>query len=463
MTNVAHLPVKNAQSPHQQIDRVLESNLPPCNVELEETILGGLILDPGAIARVAELIRPGAFYIAANQAVYDACLGLYRSDRAIDLMAIYQELVDRGQLDKVGGQQRLAQLIEETINAVNIDQHAELLNRLHQQRQLINFGAEVAMLGWQPDPVETIAAAERKLLAIASGGSAAPTVQPMSERMISAYDRLEARKAGKIAPGIPTGFYDLDAMTQGLQRSDLIIIAARPSMGKTAIALNIARAVGISLPVLVFSLEMSTEQLDDRLLAAESGTELSAIRTGKIAKNQWESIGHAIARLSDIQIETIDDSDITVQQMRSHARRFAALNGGQIGAIVIDYLQLMGDGDAGANRVQELSVITRQLKKLARELDVPVIALSQLSRGVEQRTNKRPMMSDLRESGSIEQDADLIIMLYRDEYYNPDTSERGIAEVIITKHRNGPVGTVKLLFEPQFTRFRNLAATGGRA
>jgi replicative DNA helicase len=245
-------------------------------------------------------------------------------------------------------------------------------------------------------------------------------------------------------------------MTQGFQRSDLIIAAGRPSMGKTSFCLDIARNVAHQLPVAVFSLEMSKEQLVYRLLSSEVQIESGRLRSGRIGQNEWEPLTHAIGTLSQLPIFIDDTPNISVIEMRSKARRLQAEQGGALGLILIDYLQLM-EGSGSENRVQELSRVTRSLKGLARELNVPIIALSQLSRGVESRTNKRPMMSDLRESGSIEQDADLILMLYRDEYYNPDTPDRGIAEIIVTKHRNGPVGTVKLLFEPQFTRFRNMA------
>jgi replicative DNA helicase len=262
-----------------------------------------------------------------------------------------------------------------------------------------------------------------------------------------------------VLPGISCGFYDLDAMTQGFQRSDLIITAGRPSMGKTSFVLNIARNIAAfhKLPVAVFSLEMSKEQLVYRLLSSEVKIESGRLRAGRINQNEWEPLGHAISILSQLPVFIDDTPNISVNEMRSKARRLQAEQGGALGLILIDYLQLM-ENSGSENRVQELSRITRALKGLARELNVPVIALSQLSRGVEARTNKRPMMSDLRESGSIEQDADVIIMLYRDDYYNPDTPDRGIAEIIITKHRNGPVGTVKMLFEPQFTLFRNLAS-----
>lgn len=275
------------------------------------------------------------------------------------------------------------------------------------------------------------------------------------ETMPSISEQIESRSLGAVMPGLACGFYDLDAMTQGFQRSDMILIAARPAMGKTSFVLNIAKSVATyhKLPVALFSLEMQREKLAYRLLSGEAQIETGRLRSGRIAAHEWERLGHAIASLSEAQIYVDDTPGITVEEIRTKVRALSAAHG--LGMIIIDYLQIMGG--TGENRVLELSKITRELKTIAREFNVPVIALSQLSRGVESRTNKRPMMSDLRESGSLEQDADLIVMLYRDEYYNPDTPDRGVAEVIITKHRDGPTGTVRLLFDPQFTQFKNLA------
>jgi len=287
------------------------------------------------------------------------------------------------------------------------------------------------------------------------GGQLVPT----SDVLIETFAEIESRSEGMMLPGVPSGFYDLDAMTQGFQRSDLIIAAGRPSMGKTAYVGNVARNIAAiqKLPVAIFSLEMSKVQLVYRLLSAETQIESSRLRTGRIAPNEWEPLGHAIGRLSDMPLFLDDTPSIALAELRTKCRRLKADQGGVLGAVIIDYLQLMGGGSGRENREQELSRITRGLKALARELNCPVIALSQLNRAVESRANKRPMMSDLRESGGIEQDADVIMMLYREEYYDPSTPDRGLAEIIITKHRNGPVGTVKLLFEPEFTRFRNLA------
>jgi replicative DNA helicase len=434
--------------------------LPPQNIDAEEAILGGVLLDPEAIGRVAELLRPEAFYISAHQEIYRHALALHAQGRPTDLMSMTSRLYDQGLLDKIGGQSRLAQLVDRTVSAVNIDQYAQLVTEKYLRRKLIQVGNEVAQLGYELNsPLEQILdQSEQKIFSITQARPQQSLVST-ADILTATFSDIENRSLGMVLPGISCGFYDLDAMTQGFQRSDLIITAGRPSMGKTSFVLNIARNIAAfhKLPVAVFSLEMSKDQLVYRMLSGEAQIESGRLRAGRISQNEWEPLGHSISILSQLPIFIDDTPNISVNEMRSKARRLQAEQGGALGLILIDYLQLM-ENSGSENRVQELSRITRALKGLARELNVPVIALSQLSRGVESRTNKRPMMSDLRESGSIEQDADLIIMLYRDEYYNPDTPDRGIAEVIITKHRNGPVGTVKLLFEPQFTRFRNLAS-----
>ncbi|MBD1851786.1 replicative DNA helicase [Leptolyngbya sp. FACHB-711] len=433
--------------------------VPPQNIDAEEAILGGILLDPEAIGRVLEILRPEAFYISAHQEIYRAATTLQAQGKPTDLMSVTTWLYDHGLLEKIGGQTRLAELVDRTVSAVNIDQYAQLVMDKYLRRKLIYVGTEVAQLGYDiASPIEKILdQAEQKVFNITQVRPTQALIAT-SDILTSTFSDIESRSLGLVLPGISCGFYDLDAMTQGFQRSDLIIAAGRPSMGKTSFVLNIARNIAAfhKLPIAVFSLEMSKEQLVYRLLSSEAQVESGRLRSGRIAQTEWEPLGHAISTLSQLPIFIDDTPNISVTEMRSKARRLQAEQGGAMGLILIDYLQLMeGSGD---NRVQELSKMTRSLKSLARELQVPIIALSQLSRGVESRTNKRPMMSDLRESGSIEQDADLVMMLYREEYYNPDTPDRGIAEVILTKHRNGPVGTVKLLFEPQFTRFRNLAA-----
>lgn len=434
--------------------------LPPQNIDAEEAILGGILLDPEALGRVLELLRPEAFYISAHQEIYRAAIALQAQGRPTDLMSVTSWLHDHEKLEKVGGQARLAELVDRTISAVNIDQYAQLVTEKYLRRKLIQVGTEVAQLAYETNaPLEKILdQSEQKIFNITQARPQQSLVAT-SDILTTTFSDIESRSLGLVLPGISCGFYDLDAMTQGFQRSDLIIAAGRPSMGKTSFVLNIARNIAAfhKLPIAVFSLEMSKEQLVYRLLSSEAKVESGRLRSGRISQNEWEPLGHAISVLSQLPIFIDDTPNISVAEMRSKSRRLQAEQAGALGLILVDYLQLM-EGSGSDNRVQELSKVTRSLKGLARELQVPIIALSQLSRGVESRTNKRPMMSDLRESGSIEQDADLIMMLYRDEYYNPDTPDRGIAEVLITKHRNGPVGTVKLLFEPQFTLFRNLAS-----
>lgn len=434
--------------------------LPPQNIDAEEAILGGILLDPEAIGRVAEILQSDAFYISAHRDIYRAALTLYSQGQPTDLMSVTAWLGDRNLLQKIGGQNRLAQLVDRTVTAVNIDQYAHLVMEKYLRRRLIQAGTEIAQMGYETSsPLETTLDKAEQIVFAITQDRPKQGLSATSDILVSTFADIENRAEGVILPGIPCGFYDLDAMTQGFQRSDLIITAGRPSMGKTAFVLNIARNIAggrDKLPLAIFSLEMSKAQLVYRLLSSEAKIESGRLRSGRISQYEWGPLGHAINNLSQLPIFIDDTPNISVNEMRSKARRLQAEQGGALGLILVDYLQLM-EGSGSDNRVQELSKVTRQLKGLARELNVPVMALSQLSRGVEARTNKRPMMSDLRESGSIEQDADLILMLYRDEYYNPDTPDRGIAEIIITKHRNGPVGVVKMLFDPQFTQFRNLA------
>ncbi|MEH2305685.1 replicative DNA helicase [Nostoc sp.] len=651
--------------------------LPPQNIEAEEAILGGILLDPEAISRVSDRLLPEAFYISAHKDIYQAAVRLHTQGKPTDLLSVTSWLTDHEMLTRIGGRNKLATLVDRTVSAVNIDALAGLVMEKYLRRQLIKAGNEIVHLGYETETElpTVLDQAEQKVFGVTQERPQSGLVH-ISDTLINNFQDIEDRNQGIALPGVPCGFYDLDAMTSGFQRSDLIIVAGRPSMGKTAFCLNLAHNIAASykLPVAFFSLEMSKEQLTQRLLASEAQIESSYLRTGRLSQTQWEPLSRAIGILSEMPIYIDDTPNITVTQMRSQARRLQAEVGTELGLIVIDYLQLM-EG-AGDNRVQELSKITRQLKGLARELSVPVIALSQLSRGVEARTNKRPMLSDLRESGclaadslvtlvdsglqvpikelvgksgfavwalneatmqlekaivsnafstgikplftlttrlgrkiratgnhkfltisgwkrldeltpkqhlclprylpssgkqtmtyaevacrdiipkdvwkidvvpamqaigfttrilqasigvsycgstlykvnlsreralkvgsivqssklvtlaksdvywdeivsieysgeeevfdltvpglhnfvanniivhnSIEQDADLVIMLYRDEYYSPDTPDRGIAEVIIAKHRNGPTGTAKLLFNPQFTKFQNL-------
>lgn len=434
--------------------------LPPQNIEAEESILGGILIDPESINRIADLLTAEAFSLEAHKIIYRATSILHSQGKPTDLLTVMAWLADHKQLDKIGGQSKLVQLVDRTVSAINIDQYAKLIVDKHIRRKLIHVGHEITQLGY--DTVKELPIildeAEEKVFGITQERPQQGLVL-IGETAGYIYQEVEKRnQESAILPGLSCDFYDLDAMTGGFQRSDLIIVAGRPSMGKTSFSVSVAQNIAGKhrLPIAIFSLEMSKEQLVQRMLSCEAEIESNRLRSGRISQNEWDSLSRALGVLTELPIYIDDSANITVTEMKSQARRLQAEIGGELGLILIDYLQLMEGG--GDNRVQELSKITRSLKGLARELNVPVIALSQLSRGVEARTNKRPMMADLRESGSIEQDADLVVMLYRDEYYNPDTPDRGVAEIIITKHRNGPTGTVKLLFDPQFTRFRNMAS-----
>jgi len=441
----------------------ISDRLPPQNLEAEERIVGGILLDPEAINRVADILTtPEVFYLQAHRHIDRAALALDHQGQPTDLTSVTTWLQDQGLLTKLGGAPQLATLVDRTVGAVNIDYYAQLVLDKYCRRRLIKAAQEVVQLGYDTqNPLEQILdQAQQKLFNVTQA-------RPQNGLLLAAdiltdtFAEIENRNLNTVLPGLKCNFYDLDAMTQGLQRSDLIIIAGRPSMGKTAFSLNLAHNIAVihGLTIAVFSLEMSKEQLVYRLLATESGIESGHLRSGRIPDHQWDQLGKAISRLSELNIFIDDTPNLSVMEIRSRSRRLQAETGGKLGLILIDYLQLM-EGGSPENRVQELSRISRALKALARELEVPVIALSQLSRGVESRTNKRPMMSDLRESGALEQDADLVLMLYRDEYYNPDSPDTGIAEVLLVKHRNGPTGVMKLLFDPQVMRFKNMAKPG---
>ena len=439
--------------------QISSNSVPPQNIEAEESILGGILLDPEAIGRVADLISPEAFYVKAHRDIYQAALVLYSQGKPTDLMTVTSWLADRGVLEKVGGTSKIAQLVDRTVSAVNIDRYAALVMDKYLRRQLIGAGNEIVDLGFDTatELEMVLDRCEQKIFRLTQERPQQGLV-PIADTLIQTFNEIENLHQEVALPGVASGFYDLDAMTSGLQRSDLIILAGRPSMGKTALGLGIAANIAQQhqLPVAIFSLEMSKEQLSLRMLASETGIESNRLRSGRIAQTDLEPLSDAIGTLSELPIFIDDTATLTVMQMRSQVRRLQAEKGGKLGLVLLDYLQLM-EGSGSDNRVQELSRITRSLKGLAREIHAPIIALSQLSRGVEARTNKRPMMSDLRESGSIEQDADLVIMLYRDSYYNPDSPDRNVAEVIIAKHRNGPTGTIKLLFQAELTKFENLA------
>ncbi len=438
---------------------MLENSLPPQIIEAEEAILGGILLDPEAMVRVADILIKDAFYVQAHREIYNAAMMLHGQGKPTDLMTVSTWLADRDLLEKIGGTTKIAQLLNRTVSAANVDRYATLVMDKYVRRQLITAGHEIVDLGYHTaeELDKVLDESEQKIFRLTQERPQQGLVS-ISETIIQTFTEIENLHQEISLPGIPSGFYDLDAMTSGFSRSDLIIIAGRPSMGKTSFCLNIAYNIAKEqkLPVAIFSLEMSREQLTQRMLSGEAKIASNRLRSGRISQNEFEPLINAVANLSELPIYIDDTANLTVMQMRSQVRRLQAQQKDKLGLVLLDYLQLM-EGSGSDNRVQELSKITRSLKGLAREINVPIIALSQLSRGVEQRTNKRPMLSDLRESGSIEQDADLVIMLYREDYYNPDTPDRGIAEIIITKHRNGPTGTVKLLFKSELTKFENLA------
>jgi replicative DNA helicase len=434
------------------------SALPPQNIDAEEIILGGILFDQNAMGKIIDVLPPEAFYVQAHRQIYEAARGLFFQGNTIDLMTVTTWLNDRNLLEKIGGTAKLANLVDRTVSAVNIERYVPLVMDKYLRRLLINAGQEIIELGFDTttDLDLILDGAEQKIFSLTQSRIQQGLIS-ISDTLIDTFNEIEKLHQKIVLPGISSGFYDLDGYTSGFQRSDLIIIAGRPSMGKTSFALNIATNIAKQhkLTVAIFSLEMSRDQLAMRLLSSESKIESNKLRSGRITENEMEPLMKAIGTLSELPIYIDDTGNLTVMQMRSELRRLQAEKKGHVGLVLLDYLQLM-QGSSNDNRVQELSRITRSLKSLAREINVPIVALSQLSRAVEQRNNKRPMLSDLRESGAIEQDADLVLMLYRDEYYNPDSVDRGVAEIIIAKHRNGPTGQLKLLFKPELTQFFNL-------
>lgn len=429
----------------------------PQNIDAEEAILGGILLSPDAIAIVPEILKPEHFSLTKHQVIYQAALCLYAMGKPTDLLSVCTYLSDNRQLEKIGGQAALAQVIDRTVSAVNIDRYCCLVYEKYLRRQLIKVSGDINSLAYEPGEIsEILDQAESKIFGLTEQGQTSDrAVAHAGDILVGVFRSLEEICAGE-SKRQPTGFYDLDEILNGgLAPGNLILLAGRPSMGKTAFAVNIAQNfVEKGKSALIFSLEMGKDELIQRMLAANSGVPASKIATAKLSEEQYSKIALSIGTMSLWPLYIDDSPNPSVMEMRSKCRKMAAQQ--NLGVVVIDYLQLMGGGGDPTNRVQEVTAITRNLKCLARELQVPIILLSQLNRNLESRNDKRPKMSDFRESGSIEQDADVAIMLYRDEYYNPETTDRGIAEVIIAKHRNGSTGKVKLLFDAEFTKFKNL-------
>jgi replicative DNA helicase len=434
-----------------------QERLPPHNVEAEQSVLGSLLIDRDAIIKVASYLKPNDFYHRANGTIYEAILDLYNKREPTDFVTLTDELGRRERLDMVGGVAYLSALLNVVPTAVHVEYYGRIVERTATLRRLIDAGSEIVGIGFRDgvDTEEALDAAQRVIFQVAErrGTKDFQSIAEVLDRFFDQIDYMQQHR-GEVV-GTASGYADLDQLTGGLQKSDLIIIAARPSVGKTAFALGVAygAAVQHQKTVGIFSLEMSADQLVQRLLSMETGVDSHRLRLGQIDDNEWDRISRAFGRLAEANIFIDDSAGMNVMELRSKARRLQAEHG--LNLVIVDYLQLMSSRKS-ENRVQEISEISRSLKGLARELNVPVIALSQLSRAVETRADHRPMLSDLRESGSIEQDADIVMFIYRDEVYDPNTEKKGIAEIIVAKHRNGPVGTINLRFFDRTARFADL-------
>ncbi|UOY91356.1 replicative DNA helicase [Ectobacillus sp. JY-23] len=437
----------------------INDRTPPQNIEAEQAVLGSILLEQEALTVTSEILMPDDFYRTSHQKIYQAILTLSDKGEPVDLVTVTAELADQNLLDEVGGVSYLAELANSVPTAANVEFYARIIEEKSVLRRLIRTATTIASEGYErEDDVEGLLSdAEKKILEVAQQKNT-KAFQNIKDVLVVTYDKIETlhHRKGDIT-GIPTGFTELDKMTAGFQRNDLIIVAARPSVGKTAFSLNIAQNVATKTDenVAIFSLEMGADQLVMRMLCAEGNINAQRLRTGDLTPEDWGKLTMAMGSLSNAGIYIDDTPGIRVGEIRAKCRRLKQESG--LGMILIDYLQLIqGNGKGGENRQQEVSEISRSLKALARELQVPVIALSQLSRGVESRQDKRPMMSDIRESGSIEQDADIVAFLYRDDYYDKETEKKDIIEIIIAKQRNGPVGTVELAFVKEFNKFVNL-------
>ncbi|MEK6664597.1 MAG: replicative DNA helicase [Pseudomonadota bacterium] len=445
-----------------QVDAI---KLPPHSVEAEQSVLGGLLLENSAWERIADLITEQDFYRHDHRLIYRHITKLLDGSKPADVVTVSESLENSNELTTVGGLAYLGALAQNTPSAANIRRYAEIVRDRAILRGLVEVGTAIADSAYNPSgrsAAELLDEAEGKVFKIAEAGARGKQgfmeLQPLLTQVVERIDMLFQRDNPSDITGIPTGFVDLDRMTSGLQPGELVIVAGRPSMGKTAFSLNIAENVALDsgLPVAVFSMEMAGTQLVMRMMGSVGKLDQHKVRTGRLQDDDWQRLTYAVGKLNDAPIYIDESAALTALDLRARARRLHR-QCGKLGLIVIDYLQLMSGSSQGENRATEISEISRGLKALAKELDVPVVALSQLNRSLEQRPNKRPVMSDLRESGAIEQDADVILFIYRDEVYNPETPEKGISEIIIGKQRNGPIGTIRLAFQGEFTRFENLA------
>ena len=442
------------------------SQLMPQNTDAEEAVLGAILVNPVCLTKVVETITPDSFYKPAHRYVYEAMLQLFNSNERIDIVSVSDVLNLNQKLELVGGRAFINDLSFKTITTSNVEYYAKQIQEKAIKRSLINVGSEIVTSGYELTPVEeSLEKAERLIFNIASQ-KATKDLTHVKDLVLSTYEKIEYRyqHRGELT-GVDTGFYELNDMTSGLQKSDLIILAARPAMGKTAFVLNLAQnaALRAKVPVAIFSLEMSKDQLVQRMLCSEAEVDSQKLRSGNMSDKDWEKLAIAMDSFAAAPIYIDDTAGCTLTDIRAKCRRLA-MEENNLGLIIIDYLQLI-ESTGREDRMQQISAISRGLKILARELNVPIIALSQLSRAVESRTDKRPMLSDLRDSGAIEQDADIVMFIYRDEYYRKEAGEeeemsakaanKGESEIIIAKHRNGAVGTVKLLFQANITKFKN--------
>ncbi len=450
-------------------DPQLESlRIPPHSVEAEQSVLGGLLLDNAAWDRIADLIKEDDFYRFDHRIIWQHVSRLIGLARPADVVTVYESLQSAGKAEEVGGLAYLNSLAQNTPSAANIRRYAEIVRDRGVLRKLVTVADDISAAAFNPQGKDTrqmLDEAESKIFQIAEEGARGTAgfqeLQPLLTKVVERIDELYHRDSTSDITGVPTGFADLDRMTSGMQPGDLIIVAGRPSMGKTAFSVNIGEHVAVEegLPVAIFSMEMGATQLAMRVLGSVGRLDQQRLRTGKLLDEDWPNLTHAIQKMQDTQLYIDETPALSSMELRARARRLAR-QCGQLGLIIIDYLQLMsGNSGSSENRATEISEISRSMKGLAKELNCPLIALSQLNRGLEQRPNKRPVMSDLRESGAIEQDADVILFIYRDEVYNPDTPDKGTAEIIIGKQRNGPIGTVRLTWQGAYTKFQNFSGS----
>ncbi|MFO7818859.1 MAG: replicative DNA helicase [Halanaerobacter sp.] len=437
-----------------EVDKV-----PPSSEEAEKSTLGSMLLDREAIPTAVESLEPGDFYWSKHGVIYQAICQLFDQGDPVDLVTLSEELREEDKLEDVGGASYITSLVNSVPTAANIKHYAEIVEEKSILRGLIRTANQISKLGYKDEgEVDDLLDEAESLIFEVSEKRSVKEFSGIKDILMDTFDDLEElHENQEDVTGVPTGFRDLDKMTSGFQESDLVIIAARPSMGKTALALNIAQyaAVEEDTSVAIFSLEMAKSQLVQRMLCSEAQVNSHRLRTGQLRDTDWRRLSQAAGRLGESDIFIDDTPGITAMEMRAKARRIKAEH--DLDLILIDYLQLMQGSSSAESRQQEVSKISRSLKGLGRELNVPVVSLSQLSRAVEQRNNKRPQLSDLRASGSIEQDADVVAFIYRDEYYNPDTEKKGITEIIVGKQRNGPVGTVELAFQKEYTKFVDLS------